>query len=62
MRGRIYKMTKAGTFDNSSNGSNKSTKARSTGTKYKEKGAMNTVTEEKDDGKETEVEEDGMPS
>ena len=35
MRGRVNKMVKAGTFDNKSgDGGDKSTTARSTGTKY----------------------------
>ena len=63
MHGRVDKMVKIGAFDDKSGGGgDKLTKARSTGTKYKKKGAVNAVVEEEDDGKETEVKEDRIPS
>ena len=63
MRGKVNKLVKAGVFDNKSGGvGDKPTTARSTGTRYKKRGAVNVVVEEEDDGKETEVEGGGLPS
>ena len=55
-------MVKARAFDNKSVGSDKSTKTKSAETKYTRKGAANTVVEEEDDGKETEVDDDNLPT
>ena len=55
-------MVKARALDNKSDSGNKSTKLKNTKTKYKKKGAANAVVEEEDDGEETEVKDNNLPT
>ena len=59
MRTRVEQMVKAGAFADNSGGGDK---AKSTATKIKKKGAVNAVVEAEDDGKETEVKDDELPT
>ena len=61
MRTRIDQMVKTGAFDGKSVSSDKG-KASSTATKFKKKGAVNAVVKEEDNGEETEVEDDELPT
>ena len=62
VRARIGKLVKAGVFEDASAGSG-ATKAAGVGQPTKQKrGTANAVVEEEDDGEETEVQVDMMPS
>ena len=62
MCARVDQMVKDETFDNKSGGGNNLAKTKSVAIKYKKEETVNMVVQEEDNGEETEVKDDDLPT